>query len=143
MPKNPITADPTAKLSMTFIAMFVVNMVVIYIANLLFPNNVVLGNMNLDVFWALVISSAAIALLTVLVMPLLRMYERSKKRDMTPGEMMGVYLIINFVILWLISRAAEVFGLGLSSWLVVLLLAVVLDLVQGFAAMSIDKMGKK
>lgn len=143
MPKNSLAADPTAKLSMTFIAIFVVNMVVIYVANIIFPLDVVLGNMNLSRFWALVISAATLALLTLLVMPLLRMYERNRKRNLSPKETMAAYFVLNFVFLWLLSRAADVFGLGLSSWLVVLILAVLLDLAQGFAAMRIDKMGKK
>ena len=121
----------------------VVNLVVFYLANMFFPENIVLGTISLTASWALILTSTALSLITVIMMPFLRMWEMNQKRDMKPAEMIGVYFVINFVGLWLLTRASDVFGLGVTSWIVVLLLAVVLDFAQGMVMMQVDQMRKK
>lgn len=83
-----------------------------------------------------------LALINILVIPFIREIERWKGRMLTPMEWMIKYFIVNFVGVWAITRFSEQFGLGVSSWFVVVILAVVLDLVQGAAMMQIGKMQK-
>ena len=49
------------------------------------------------------------------------------------------YLVINFVGLWSVARGADVLGLGISSWMIVLVIAVVLDFIQGGVMMGLGK----
>lgn len=143
MSKNTQTLfsqNPGLMYSLSLILIAAINVVVIYFANMFFPQNIVLGTMSLSTTWALILSGTALSVLTVLVMPLLTEWELRNHRKLSPLEMMVTYLVINFGFLWLISRAAEFLGLGISSWIVVLLLAVVLDFFQGAVMMAVEKM---
>jgi hypothetical protein len=55
---------------------------------------------------------------------------------------MLTYFAINIVALWEITRFAENLGLGVSSWVVVILLAAALDWAQGMAMMAAGKLIK-
>jgi hypothetical protein len=132
--------NPGIWMVMTFFIVFVINMVVIHFANGMYPMNVVLGTMSIPPLWAVILNSAVIALTTTFAMPFINEAEKYIGRLWSPPELMGIYLVINFVTLWLLGRVAEIFGLGVSSWLVVLALSVVLDIVQGAVMMIIEKM---
>ncbi len=58
-------------------------------------------------------------------------------KALTTAHWMAGYLAINFVGLWVISRFSEQFGLGISAWWIVLILAAVLDFVQGMGMMLV------
>jgi len=144
MPKTSAavsSSNPSMKFVMTFFVMAAVNAVVIFLANMFFPSQVVLGTMSISHTWAVVLSAGTLAWFTMLFFPLVKSWELSKKRNLTPTEMMAAYLVINFVGLWSVTRVSELFGLGLSSWVVVLILAVVLDFLQGMAVMLMDSTG--
>jgi len=132
--------NPGMEFNIFFLTMFIVNGAVIGLANMFFPSNVVLGTMSLSYGWALIISSLILSLIVMLALPFIVQLELNRKKDLNPGEMMAAYFIINFVSIWLITRAAEIFGLGVSSWYVVLALAFVLDMVQGLAITNIQKL---
>lgn len=135
-------ANPGLMFTLSFVLVAIVNMVVIHFVNMWFPGNVVLGTMSLTRTWALVLSSSVLSMLTVLVMPFLTQQELLQKRDFNPMEMIAIYLVLNFVFVWLLTRASEVFGLGVSSWLVVLALAAVMDFAQGMVMMQVEKLRK-
>lgn len=141
--KKLMERNPGMMNVLSFVVVSLVNIVVIYIANMFFPLNVVLGTMSLSSMWALLLSSWMIALITVLAMPFVYEVGHIKKRDLTPIEMLLLYLAINVVGLWLLTRKSEIFGLGVSSFGVVFALAFVLNFVQGIAMMAIDKEARK
>ncbi len=124
----------------SFFVMFVVNVTIVLIAHMVFPAFVVLGTGTLSVVWALALSTGILSLVGTFVIPFVRVFENYRKRMFSPSEWMIAYFIINFVGIWLISRGAEQLGLGVRSWIVVLVLAVVLDIVQGVAMMKLEKM---
>ncbi|HZZ98368.1 MAG TPA: hypothetical protein VFG51_00365 [Candidatus Saccharimonadia bacterium] len=132
--------NPNMMMVKTFVAMFVVNGVVLYVANMLFPSSIVLGNMSLSPMWAILLSMGALALVETLVMPFAHEIEKMMGRVMKPYEWMIKYLIVNFLSLWVITRFSGQFGLGVKSWLVVLVLAAVMDFVQGVVMMGMGKM---
>jgi predicted membrane protein len=66
-----------------------------------------------------------------------------KESSLHPKQWMLTYLVINFVALWEISRFADNLGLGFSSWIVILLFAAVIDLIQGGAMMILGEKSKK
>lgn len=133
------TSNPQMVVFLTYLTLLGVNAAVIYLAHLLFPTMVVLGTVSLTVGWAVALAASKLALINTFALPWLTQWELSRKKELSPAEMIGVYLVINFLGLWAISRFADVFGLGLSSWLVVLVLAAVLDVIQGAAMMTLEK----
>ncbi len=135
--------NPGMIMFVSFVVLAVVTSVVVYLANMWFPGAVVLGTANISLMWAVFLSAIAVAVIDTFATPFLTEWELKRKRDLSGKEMMAVYLVINFVGLWLVSRFSEVFGLGLSSWLVVLILAAVLDGVQGVAMVNLQKVIKK
>ncbi len=135
--------NPGMMFVLSFFLVSAVNAVVFYLANMWFPQQIVVGTYSLSFAWAILLSSGALSLFTILILPFLKEWEITQKRDMKPAEMMGVYLVINFVGLWLLTRFSEVFGIGVRSWLVVLTLAVVLDFLQGMVMMQVEQMRKK
>ena len=124
----------------SFLVMFVVNVIVVFIAHMVFPALVVLGTGTLSVVWALALSMGILSLIGTFTIPFVRVFENYRKRMFSSVEWMVAYFLINFGGLWLISRGAEQLGLGVQSWIIVLVLAVVLDMVQGMAMMKLEKM---
>ncbi len=124
----------------SFLVMFVVNAFVVLLAHLVFPTYVALGTGSLSVVWALALSMGILSIVDTFTIPFVRVIENHRKRMFSTVEWMVAYFLINFGGLWLISRGAEQLGLGVQSWIVVLVLAVVLDMVQGMAMMKLEKM---
>jgi hypothetical protein len=124
----------------TFVTIWVTNAVILWVANMLFSQNIVLGTMSLNSTAALLLSSAVLAWICTLAIPFFTLWEMKRGKILTPTDWMAGYLVVNAVALWLVSRAAEVFGLGISSWIFVIITAAVLDMVQGMVMMAVGKM---
>ncbi len=145
MPKEMkiVTKDnPGMMFTISFVLVACINFVVFYLANMFFPHDVVLGTVSIPAAWAILLSGIFLSMFTVLLMPFLTEWENKRGSLMSPVEMMVIYLLINGVGLWLLTRKSEFFGLGVSSWFVVAAVAVVLDLVQGLVMMQVEKMRK-
>ncbi len=136
-------SNPNAQMSITFFLIWLVNALVIALANVVFPNNIVLGTMSLSYYMALLLSSGVLAWVATLVLPLFTEIEMRKQMVLTPQHWMLGYLIINVVSLWVLARFAEAIGLGISSWVYVLGMAAVLDFVQGMVMMAYGEAQKK
>jgi uncharacterized membrane protein YvlD (DUF360 family) len=137
-----IAANPGLVLLSSYIVLFIVNAVVLYLANLLSPTDVVLGTHALSPLWAILHSMGTLALLNTFAMPFAQEIERRQGRELTPKEWMIGYFVINAVGIWLIARFSQQFGLGISGWYVVVVLAAVMDIVQGGAMMQLGKILK-
>lgn len=122
--------------------MFITNAVVIVLAQMLFPQAIVLGTHALSYWWAVGMSMSKLAILDAVVMPFVSMYEKKRRKIFSPKEWMALYFVVDLVGIWGISRFSEQFGLGISSWMVAVVLAVVLDFVQGVVMMAYGKMMK-
>lgn len=107
-------SNPNAQMSITFFLIWLVNALVIALANVVFPNNVVLGTMSLSYYMALLLSSGVLAWVTIVLMPVFTEIEIRKQMVLTPQHWMLGYLIINVASLWVITRFAEALGLGIS-----------------------------
>lgn len=136
-------SNPNAQMSITFFLIWLVNALVIALANVVFPNNIVLGTMSLSYYMALLLSSGVLAWVATLVLPLFTEIEMRKQMVLTPQHWMLGYLIINVVSLWVLARFAEAIGLGISSWVYVLGMSAVLDFVQGMVMMAYGEAQKK
>lgn len=127
-------------LVITYFILFAVNSLVIYLANLWFPQNVVLGTQSLSPTWALFLSMGVLSLINTFAIPFMNQYEKSRKQPLTPKDWMAAYFVLNFIGLWLVTRAAEQLGLGITSWVIAAILAVILDVSQGIAMMRLEKL---
>ena len=126
----------------TFFVSLVLNSLVILIANALFPAQVVLGNANSNLLWAVFHSMVMLTLIGTLAVPLFEWKQKMLGRALTTKEWMIGYLAINFVGVWVITRFSEQFGLGISGWWVGLLLAVAFGFVQSKGMMKVFKKEK-
>lgn len=140
---NLLAGNDGLVLVLSYFALFVVNSAVVSLANLFFPQVVVLGTQSLSPLWALGLSMGVLALINTFVLPLVRIFENKRKRMLNTNEWMLLYFVLNFAGVWLITRGAKELGLGITSWAVALVLAVVLDLAQGVIMMELEKMKKQ
>lgn len=141
--RTEIQAKNGMMLLFSYLTLFVVNLIVIYLASMIAPSHIVLGTYSLTPLWALCLSVSKLTLLGIFVMPLVAYYEYKNKKTLRPQDWMFLYFVVNFVSLWGVSRFSHIYGLGLSSWLVTLVIAIVLDAVQGVAMMNLNKIKLK
>lgn len=135
-------SNPHLQMVISFALTWVVSALVIAIANSLFPSNVVLGTAALNWLSALLLSSGVLAWLMTMAIALFTEIEVRQQRVLSPKDWMMGYFVLNAVGVWLIARLAEMLGLGVSSWVVVVVLALVLDIVQGITMMTYGSLQK-
>jgi hypothetical protein len=130
------TAMATAHMSFTqlltmFVVFFIDSSVIVYLAHMLFPTQVVLGTHMLSPLTALIYSMGLLCFLLVGSVPVIEVIAEVQKISLKDMHWMAIYFIMNAGFLWIITRFAEMIGLGVASWVVVLALAFVLNLVEG------------
>ncbi len=130
------------ELPISFAVMFLVNVVGVYLAHMYYPKMIVVGTFGLTTTEALLLSAGALAVINTLLIPFFHIYENSRKKMLSSLEWMIGYAVMNGVALWLISRVPMVFGLGVSSWMPLVVLALVLDFLQGLGMMGLEKLKK-
>lgn len=141
--KEKVQAQHGLMVIYSFITLFLVNNLVLHVANVLFPESIVLGTASITHWWAMYHSMFKLTVICIFAMLLVTVCEWKNKVVFSPKQWMGTYLVVNFVALWCISRYADNLGLGFSSWFVILLFAGVLDMVQGMAMMALGEKSKK
>ncbi len=126
-------------LVITYGVLLAVNAVVLYLANMFYPKQVVLGTHSLSLVWAILLSMGTLALINTFAIPFAHMIENRRGRMLSSKEWMIKYFFLDFFGLWVISHFSQQFGLGISMWYVSAVLAIVLDVVQGIAMMALQK----
>lgn len=110
-----------------FLALWGVNVALLYLAMLLLPTGYALGN---NIFTPV---QAAVFVAFVWNYVLWNAESEIKRMEIklaNPAAMMGLYLALNFATLWVLARFAVLTGFGISSWMHVLGLAFVGNFVQ-------------
>ena len=115
---------------MLYFVFLVVNSLIVWLANIFFPTQVVLGTEHITKCWAITHSMGTLSLINVFTIPLVWKYERMKEKILSPKEWMVVCLVVNMVGLWVIARLADQLGLGVRSWLVVVVLGLIVSVIQ-------------
>jgi hypothetical protein len=115
----------------TWFSFFLVTVLLFYIATLLFPSYLVFGTDSISAFAGMLQSAALLSVIVVGVIPVIEMVAASLGRKVSDSNWMVFYLLINTVGIWVLGRFAEVIGMGISSWVVALVLGFVLNLAQG------------
>lgn len=121
----------------SFLVIFVVNNLVLHLANMLFPAQVVLGTYSISHWWAMYHSMFKLSVIVTFVMPLITYYEWKNNVTFSPKQWMMAYFVVNFASLYEITRFSENLGLGVSSWVVLLLLAFAFNMAQGISMMKL------
>ena len=134
-----INQDTGIKLVYSFLLIFISSSMIVYLANTLFPQNFVLGTGTITPFWALIHAIGSLALIDTLAIPIIHEIENYKGRMLTSSEWMFKYFVINLAAVYLLTRFAEQLGFGISSWIYVVAIAIVLDFVQGMVMMVLEK----
>jgi hypothetical protein len=119
-----------------FIVFWVINAVLLYLFQMVFPTHYTLGNSILEPYQAAVITSFVWNFVLWNVEPLLKTVDIQLKGAM---NMALGYLVVNFALVWLIARYSILSGVGISSVLYVFLLALVANFLQYFAWMQLEK----
>ncbi len=114
-----------------FGSLFVTNALVLAGVNWLFPTQLVLGTNLLSPFWALLYATGVLTLIIVGLVPVIELLAAQLRLKISDMQWMALYMVINIGALWIVGRFAEIVGLGVASWLVVVLVSVVLNMVQG------------
>ena len=113
-----------------YLGFFVVNSFVVLTANLLFPDYVVLGTEWINKYWAVIHSMGTLSLVNVLTTPC----DGETKRMRS--------FIVNLITVWVMGRLADNLGMGVSSWIVVILLGLFLNAMQKKLLMSVKEMNE-
>ena len=145
MPDKPSSflKSPGIVLVVTYFILFAVNSAVLYLASFWFPQYFVLGTMSITKPWAIAHSMGILAIINTFATPFINYYETSRSKMFAPKDWMIIYFAVNFVGVWLVTRFADNLGFGITSWLVVAILALALDVVQGAAMMQLEKLRTK
>ncbi len=130
---KPLSAQQLTKI---FVVWMVGHTLVVWLANYLFPMQVVLGNSALSPMVALVLSMVVFTLIAVGALPVIEYVAEIQKKRLMTMDWMVLYAVINTVGFWVVARFAEQLGLGLGSWLVALALGLVVDMIQGVLIMK-------
>jgi uncharacterized membrane protein YadS len=116
------------KMDISFwLIMAVANAIVIYLASLLFPMLVVLGNDKVPNILALLFTALLLTLILSLVAPVSKILKLKVTGDLSINTTYG---IANIAGLWVLGRLASFIGLGISSFVVAIVLGVILSIVQ-------------
>lgn len=119
-----------------WIAVGVLNAVVIYLGALLFPALVVLGNDSIPGLLAVILISILLTLLLTLV-PALAATMKLKSNSVVSMNLQ--YGVVNIAGLWILAKFAKYLGFGISSFWVAIMLGAFLTIVQYLLCMSLAK----
>ena len=136
MSRSKFQSSTSFQMFQIFFVCLSVNVLVLLFSSLMTSTNIVFGTQSLTPSWGLFLSMGVLALINMLSVPIFESIQNESDRELTMKEWMIGYYIINFFGLWSISRFAEQFGIGFTSWGVVAIVALILDFVQGFAIMK-------
>jgi hypothetical protein len=84
--KEKVQATHGMMMIFTFLTLFLVNNVVLHLANMFFPDHIVLGTANISHWWAMYHSMFKLTVICTFLMPLVTFYEWKKKVVFTPSS---------------------------------------------------------
>lgn len=140
--KEKVQAKTGMTIVYSYLVLFFTNSLVIFLANLLFPANIVLGTYALTPMWSLYLAVIELTILGTMVIPLVYYHQWQRGVMYSTKEWMLVYFVVNTTAIWGIARFADKIGFGISAWYVAILLGAALDWIQGIGMMLLAKFNK-
>lgn len=138
---NPMTG--LTELALMFVAFFAVHTLVLFLGDLFLGDMVVLGHHIFSPLRGLIQSMLFFTVLVVAAVPVIEVIANSLRVKLGMMHWIGVYLVINSIALWATARMAEMLGMGISGWEVVVGLAAVITLAQGLVSGMVLGSSKK
>ena len=118
------------------------NTILLSIFSALYVGGVVLGNASISKPVATIINALILAIVVYLVPSIVKKLDLKIK--ISDEKVRAIdYFLVNFVVLWVLKRLADITGLGISSILNVLIVAIVLALIQVGVQKYLSKTIKK
>ena len=109
------------------VSISVVNAIVLYVGSMLFPTDLVLGNNILSPVLAALVTGTILSAVMALLEPILKSLKLKIKNEM---HLALVYLVFNILGLWVLAKLANYSGFGVTSYIVVIILGLVLNTLQ-------------
>ena len=110
-----------------WILMTVVNAVVLYLASVLYPRDIVLGNNVLLPYISVVITAVLLSVVLSFTPAVAQALKIKEKNELGMGLS---YTVANIIGLWVIARMAVFTGFGVSSYIIAVVLGLILSTVQ-------------
>ena len=120
-----------------FLGLWIVNLVIFWVANLLFGDRVVFGNGTLPYIAALLVTSFLLTAVIFLVKPAVNYTGLKIKGGL---NWLLIYIIADIILVWVLARLAVLTGFGISSYLVAVVLGIVLNIGQWAFAKATGRM---
>jgi len=111
-----------------------VNGLLVWLSNMIFPSQVVLGTACISKMWAVIYSAVALSIINMFLLPLA---EKVKDKRMVSN------LLVNVVGVWLVGRLADNLGMGISSWRVAIVMGLMMTATQKVVARKVTRLIKK
>ncbi|MCR4324481.1 MAG: hypothetical protein NUV69_02240 [Candidatus Curtissbacteria bacterium] len=126
-----------------FLSLWLAATVTLLVLDMVLGVSVVLGNANLTAPLAAAISGIVIAVIVYIVPTAVKTVGMEKVLVKNENAWYGVFLLANILGVWALKRLADVTGLGISSIVYVLLVAVVLTLEVWAVSRFLGPIGRK
>lgn len=110
-----------------YTAVSLVNAIVLYVGSILFPAQIVLGNYTLPPILAALATGVLLTGVMALTESIIKYFKLKIKKEM---HFAMVYLAGNILGLWVLARLANYTGFGVSSYVVVIILGLLLNTLQ-------------
>ena len=121
---------------------WVTNTILLSIFSALYAGGVVLGNASVSRPVATILNALILAIVIYLVPSIVKKLDLKIK--ISDEKILAIdYFLVNLIVLWVLKRLADITGLGISSILNVLTVAIVLALIQVGVQKYLVKMFKK
>jgi hypothetical protein len=126
------------KYALSFLVIWLINLLVLYFSVLIYPNYLVFGSIYIPASVAPFTASFAWTLIVWLAKPLFNFFIKTK------GQLVMVvfYLAANFAALWLTARLAPITGFGVVKFVWLIPAVVAADIIQ-YLVWNLAKLGKK
>ena len=119
------------QLTVITVLWFIAHSIIIYFANNWYPTAVVLGTHVITPMMGILYSMVVFTLLTVGSIPVIELVAAQMRWRLSNMHWFAAFWAIDAAALWLVARFAEQLGMGISSWVVAVVLGLLMDLVQG------------
>lgn len=120
-----------------FFVYFFVDLIILLSTAVMIPTLLVLGNNLVTPLMALILASFLLSFFVVSTVPIMELIVSRFEYEFTSRDWMAIFVAINVFFLWLLARFAQVVGMGISSWMVALVIGIVLSLIQGWSVRNL------
>lgn len=125
-----------------FVLFLAANFAALYLMNKWWPTNIVLGTHFFSPMVALLYTVLPLSILAVGLVPVVEYIMDTTNWKANDYHWLVLSFVVNAAAIWSLTRFAEWVGMGVSSWMVVAAMAIVLTAIQGGIAKFVNRVVK-